>query len=37
VPTFIFDSKFMISGAREPELLVRVIDKALAAASGSAP
>jgi len=37
VPTFIFDSKFMISGAREPELLVRVIDKALEAASGSAP
>jgi len=36
VPTFIFDSKFMISGAREPELLVRVIDKALAAVSESA-
>lgn len=31
VPTFIFDSQFMISGAREPELLVRVIDKAIAA------
>jgi predicted DsbA family dithiol-disulfide isomerase len=30
VPTFIFDSKFMISGAREPEILVRIIDKALA-------
>ena len=29
VPTFIFDSKFMISGAREPEILVRVMDKAL--------
>ena len=29
VPTFIFDSKYMISGAREPELLVRIIDKAL--------
>ena len=28
VPTFIFDSKFMISGAREVELLVRIIDKA---------
>lgn len=28
VPTFIFDNKFMISGAREAELLVRVIDKA---------
>lgn len=37
VPTFIFDSKFMISGAREAELLVRVIDKALEAASVSAP
>ncbi len=36
VPTFIFDSKLMISGAREPELLVRIIDKALEAASGSA-
>ncbi len=32
VPTFIFDSTFMISGAREPEILVRVMDKALAAA-----
>ncbi|MEI9989594.1 MAG: DsbA family oxidoreductase [Rhizomicrobium sp.] len=31
VPTFIFDSKFMISGAREPEILARVIDKALQA------
>jgi predicted DsbA family dithiol-disulfide isomerase len=31
VPTFIFDSQFMISGAREPELLVRIIDKANAA------
>jgi predicted DsbA family dithiol-disulfide isomerase len=30
VPTFIFESKFMISGAREAELLVRVIDKARA-------
>ena len=29
VPTFIFDSRMMISGAREPELLARVIDKAL--------
>jgi len=38
VPTFIFDSKFMISGAREPELLVRVIDRAREAetVSGSA-
>lgn len=32
VPTFIFDSKFMISGAREPETLARSIDKALEAA-----
>ena len=30
VPTFIFDSKMMISGAREPEVLVKSIDKALA-------
>lgn len=29
VPTFIFANRFAISGAREPELLVRVIDKAL--------
>jgi predicted DsbA family dithiol-disulfide isomerase len=29
VPTFIFDNRLMISGAREPEVLVRVIDKAL--------
>jgi predicted DsbA family dithiol-disulfide isomerase len=36
VPTFIFDSKFMISGAREAELLVRVIDKAREAANVSA-
>ncbi len=33
VPTFIFDSKYMISGAREPEILVKIIDKALADAS----
>ncbi|MEJ1969579.1 MAG: DsbA family oxidoreductase [Rhizomicrobium sp.] len=32
VPTFIFDSKFMISGAREPEILVKIIDRALQAA-----
>ena len=32
VPTFIFANRFAISGAREPELLVRVIDKALEAA-----
>lgn len=37
VPTFIFDSKFMISGAREPEILARIIDKALQAATESAP
>ena len=30
VPTFIFDSKMMISGAREPEVLVKIIDKAVA-------
>jgi predicted DsbA family dithiol-disulfide isomerase len=36
VPTFIFDSKFMISGAREAELLVRVIDKALEASNAAA-
>ena len=29
VPTFVFDSKFMISGAREPEILARIIDKAV--------
>ena len=29
VPTFIFASKYVISGAREAEVLVRVIDKAL--------
>jgi predicted DsbA family dithiol-disulfide isomerase len=29
VPTFIFNSRFLISGAREAELLVRVIDKVL--------
>jgi predicted DsbA family dithiol-disulfide isomerase len=28
VPTFIFDNRYMLSGAREPEVLVRVIDKA---------
>lgn len=39
VPTFIFDGKFMISGAREAELLVRIIDKALGidASTASAP
>lgn len=31
VPTFIFASKFVLSGAREPEVLVQVIDKALEA------
>lgn len=31
VPTFIFDSRFMISGAREPEILTRIIDKAVEA------
>jgi predicted DsbA family dithiol-disulfide isomerase len=28
VPTFIFDSRFMISGAREPEVLAGIIDRA---------
>jgi predicted DsbA family dithiol-disulfide isomerase len=37
VPTFIFDSKLMISGARDAELLARVIDKAREVASVSAP
>jgi len=37
VPTFIFDSKLMISGAREAELWARVIDKAREVASVSAP
>jgi len=32
VPTFIFDSKFMISGAREPEILAKIIDRAVEAA-----
>jgi predicted DsbA family dithiol-disulfide isomerase len=32
VPTFIFANKFVLSGAREPEVLVQVIDKALEAA-----
>jgi predicted DsbA family dithiol-disulfide isomerase len=29
VPCFIFDGRFMISGAREPDVLVKVIDKVL--------
>jgi len=29
VPTFIFNSRFLISGARETEILVKVIDKVL--------
>ena len=37
VPTFIFDSRFMISGAREPEILAKIIDRAVAAAIESAP
>lgn len=37
VPTFIFDSRFMISGAREPDILARIIDKAVAASAQSAP
>jgi predicted DsbA family dithiol-disulfide isomerase len=27
VPTFIFNGRFLISGAREPEILVKIIDK----------
>jgi predicted DsbA family dithiol-disulfide isomerase len=41
VPTFIFDSRFMISGAREPEVLVKIMDRAMQARqqpeTGSAP
>jgi predicted DsbA family dithiol-disulfide isomerase len=41
VPTFIFDSRFMISGAREPEVLAKIIDRAIQAQqeapSGAAP
>jgi len=33
VPTFIFENRLMLSGAREPEVLVRVIDKAAEAAN----
>lgn len=29
VPTFIFENRYMLSGAREPEVLVKVIDKAV--------
>lgn len=32
VPTFIFASRFVLSGAREPDVLMQVIDKALEAA-----
>lgn len=32
VPTFIFAGRYALSGAREPEVLVKVIDKALEAA-----
>lgn len=31
VPTFIFNSRFMISGAREPEILAKIMDRALQA------
>ncbi|HJW41023.1 MAG TPA: DsbA family oxidoreductase [Rhizomicrobium sp.] len=37
VPTFIFDSQFMISGAREPEILAKIIDRALQAAADAQP
>jgi predicted DsbA family dithiol-disulfide isomerase len=36
VPTFIFANKFVLSGAREAEVLVQVIDKALEAEDESA-
>jgi predicted DsbA family dithiol-disulfide isomerase len=36
VPTFIFDSRMMISGARESDLLVKIIDKALEPVSAPA-
>jgi predicted DsbA family dithiol-disulfide isomerase len=29
VPTFIFANRYVLSGAREPEVLAQVIDKAL--------
>jgi predicted DsbA family dithiol-disulfide isomerase len=35
VPTFIFDSRFMISGAREPEILAKIIDRAVEAGQHS--
>ncbi len=34
VPTFIFANRFALSGAREPEVLLRVIDKALEEEAG---
>jgi predicted DsbA family dithiol-disulfide isomerase len=37
VPTFIFDSRFMISGGREPEILARIIDRAVEAAGEVQP
>ena len=36
VPTFIFENRYMLSGAREPEVLVRVIDKAAELSSPTA-
>ena len=35
VPSFIFANKLVLSGAREPEVLVQVIDKALEAEEDS--
>jgi predicted DsbA family dithiol-disulfide isomerase len=35
VPTFIFENRYMLSGAREPEVLVRVIDKAAEAGNSA--
>lgn len=34
VPTFIFAGRYALSGAREPDVLVKVIDKALEAGDG---
>jgi predicted DsbA family dithiol-disulfide isomerase len=35
VPFFIFDNRFAVSGAQEPEALVGVIEEALAAEAGA--
>jgi len=36
VPFFVFDDRFAVSGAQEPDALAGVIEEALAAASGLA-